>query len=107
MRLFAATLLLISLVGELSAAEVPEFIDKPGDYKLFAGKLVIRVTEEGKELQFSLTYASPNGSLDVTSKRALGKAKGWFIVPVSANEVWLYQGGELLQLDEFKAADAA
>lgn len=99
-----AVVALIGIGAPAADKDAPEFITKPGEYKLYDGKVVIRVKAEDKVLRFGITYASPNGSLEVSSMRATDKAGGWFIFPASANEVWLYQGGELLQLDEFKAA---
>ena len=105
MRLLPSlAVLTLWIVSQAASADVPEFIDKPGDYKLFDGKLVIKVKSDRKELRFGITYASPGGSfLEVTSTRPIDKTEGWFIAPFSVNEVWLYQGSGLLQLDEFKA----
>jgi hypothetical protein len=102
--LWAISVLAFIGIGAPAAdKDAPEFITKPGEYKLHDSKVVIRVKEEEKVLRFGVTYTFPRGSLELSSTQSIDKAEGWFVFSASANEVWLYKGGDQLQLSEFKA----
>ncbi len=103
--LVATVLTLASVFGAVSLGDdkdKTEFLTKPGEYKLYEGKLIILIKEDDGELRFDITFIGSKSSVGVGSVAKAEKAKGWFIHPASPSQVWFYPGNEILQLLEFK-----
>jgi hypothetical protein len=84
-------------VAESDQAEMTDgFITRPGEYKLYDGKLVVKVWEEKGRIHWSAIFPAGTG----TDKTTLGsgdhirKGSPWFLYPVSAEVIWVYEPGE-------------
>jgi hypothetical protein len=76
----------------------PKFIDSPGFYVYFDGKLKIEIppNESGK-----LNYRISTGKISVgPSEPALLQNQPWFIYPESERSIWTYNGTNGLTLTE-------
>ena len=85
----------------------PGVINKLGDYKLFDGKLVIRVTEQDGILDYRITRAFKTGTHTFHAPRQLTKENAvWIILPESADRVWIFWGTTLKRWECLQDTDA-
>jgi hypothetical protein len=98
--LLATTLTgLIAQGGAAAWAEAPKparAITRPGEYKLFDGKLAVKVTEAKGKLTYRITRVQKGGAVTLSPPKDL-PAKGavWVIFPASADDVWIFWGSFL------------
>jgi RNA polymerase sigma factor (sigma-70 family) len=75
--------------------EMPEgFITAPGEYRLYDGKLSIKVWEENGRIRWHAVFPGKPGSGNTTlgsGITGMGKSSPWFIFPASADVVWCYE----------------
>jgi RNA polymerase sigma factor (sigma-70 family) len=70
------------------------FITRTGEYRLFGGKLVVKVWGEGGEVRWTGTFAATptmgEKTLGPTDSR-VRQDSPWFLYPASADAVWAYE----------------
>jgi hypothetical protein len=86
----------------------PPFITALGSHRLFDGKLTLHMIEEGdfviykfEESPRIINNSDVKGTRQLTSsptKPSIKKGAKWFVFPISADEVWIYEGGDKITL---------
>jgi hypothetical protein len=77
----------------------PRFITTLGTRNLFDGKLTLKVYEEKSMINYTLTRKTKTDEDGISpSVPRIKKGANWFIFPVSAGQVWIYEGGDVLTL---------
>jgi hypothetical protein len=75
--------------------EMPEgFITSPGEYRLYNGKLLIKVWEEKGRIRWHAVFPGKPGDGNTTlgsGIAGIGKSSAWFVFPASADVVWSYE----------------
>jgi RNA polymerase sigma factor (sigma-70 family) len=75
--------------------DMPEgFIIAPGEYRLYDGKLSIKVWEENGRIRWHAVFPGGPGDGNTTlgsGITGMGKRSPWFIFPASADVVWCYE----------------
>jgi RNA polymerase sigma factor (sigma-70 family) len=68
------------------------FIVKRGEYRLFAGKLVITVREETGRIRWQIRFSdSSTGTTLGSGVAGVDKGSNWFLFPGSADVIWAYE----------------
>jgi len=83
-----------------------EFITKAGKYTLYDGQLTIKVArQEGGTIRWSVLKAfkdDRNTKMEDTVKEPPVREKSpWFILPASADAVWIYDGDKGMMVLEY------
>jgi RNA polymerase sigma factor (sigma-70 family) len=75
--------------------EMPDgFITSPGEYRLYDGKLFIKVWEEKGRIRWHAVFPGKTGDGNTTlgsGIAGIGKSSAWFVFPASADVVWSYE----------------
>lgn len=87
-----------SLVGRADEPKGAMCIRKPGEHKLFEGKFFIKVVTKDDFVGYEISEPS-GGSLSraPVADNDVKKDSAWFVYPLSATEIWIYDGQNKLE----------
>jgi hypothetical protein len=88
-----------------AAPEQVRFITAAGEHSFFGNDLRIKVYLETGRLKHSIIRKFQGKEGSISTNTELGKEKGWFIYPESADSVWLFDGVNGLTRVRFAEVD--
>jgi hypothetical protein len=102
----------VTLAALLAARPVPappvapaKLIRQPGTHALFNGRLEVEVKAEDDLVWYTVRH--PDGPRASWFWHELKGGPHWFVYPASADEVWVYGGGDNLVCVRFAAGEAS
>ncbi len=101
--LFFGAFLGVALWGCDHVSRAPKFITSTGSFELFSKQVVVNVFEtlDGR-INYTVRHKESNGVETVGPQaEPIARNHRWFIYPVSASEIWIYNGDKDVLLMEF------